>query len=65
MNYRKLRKEYIRQYGAAFSVTLRDKSGKVMRRASKRVTAYFYKECLRNEADFLELLTRRLEKYNL
>lgn len=54
MNYRKLRKKYIRQYGAAFSVTVRDKSGKVMRRASKRATAYFYKECLRYKADFLE-----------
>ena len=64
MNYRKLRKKYIRQYGAAISVTMRDKTGKVMRRASKRATAHFYKECLRNEADCLELLTRRLEKSN-
>lgn len=64
MNYRRLRKKFIRQFGAVFSVTLRDKSGKVMRRASKRVTAKLYKECLRYGVDGLELLTRRLEKSN-
>lgn len=62
MSYRRLRKRYIRRYGSAVFITLRDKSGKVMRRASKRATAHFIKQCFRSRCDGLDLLTRRLEK---
>jgi hypothetical protein len=64
MNYRKLRKKYIRRFGTVVSITLRDKSGKVMRRASKRATAHFLKQCLRSGCDGLELLTQRSERIN-
>ena len=64
MNYRKLRKKYIRRFGVAVRVTCRDKSGKVMRHLSKCATAHFYKECLRYGYDGMELVGSEIIRFH-
>lgn len=46
MGYRKLRKAYLRKFGCTVNVKLRDRSGHLLRKASKIATANFMKSCL-------------------
>lgn len=62
MNYRRLRKKYVHRFGNSAFITLRDKSGRVMRRASKLATVALLKECLRRNCDSLQLIALVLKE---
>lgn len=67
MKYRKLKKEYKRRFnGNSTYYKVYDKKGKTMKKASKEVTCYILKQCLKENKEALALLASEIRKsYNI